>query len=64
MSNIAIVSFNGGEFTPKIDARADTEKYISGCRRLENMIPEKFGGAERRPGTVLIAISNQDGTYQ
>lgn len=63
MSNIAIVLFNGGEFTPKIDARSDTEKYISGCRRLENMIPSIFGPVKRRPGTEFIVISNEDGTY-
>ncbi len=63
MTKLAIVSMNGGEYSPKIDARSDTEKYVSGCRRLENMIPLIFGGAEKRPGTELIAISNEDGTY-
>lgn len=60
---LAIVNFNGGEYTPKIDTRSDTEKYVSGCRRLENMIPSIFGGAKKRPGTEKIAISNEDGTY-
>ncbi len=55
MSNQAIVSFNGGEYTSKIDTRADVEKYDSGCRQLENMIPSMFGGAERRPGTEFIS---------
>lgn len=59
----AIVNFNGGEYSPKIDARADTEKYAGGCRKLENMIPKIYGGAERRPGTELITVSNEDGTY-
>ncbi len=63
MSNLGIVNLNGGEYSPKIDARADTERYVSGCRRLENMIPTKFGPATRRPGTELIVISNEDGTY-
>ena len=53
----AIVNFNGGEFSPKIDARANTEKYAGGCRILENMIPSIFGGAEKRPGTVFILSS-------
>lgn len=64
MARIAILSMNAGEFSPKIDSRSDTEKYASGCRKLENMIPLKFGSAERRPGTQLIVISNSDGTYQ
>ena len=51
----AIVSFNGGEYSPKIDARSDTEKYTGGCRTLSNMIPLIFGGAERRPGTEFIS---------
>lgn len=52
--NEAIVSFNSGELSPKIDVRIDTEKYKAGCRRLENMIATKYGGAERRPGTKFI----------
>ena len=63
MTNINTVTFSGGEFTPKIDTRTDTEKYASGCRRLENMIPRKYGSVEKRPGTTKIAISNEDGTY-
>jgi hypothetical protein len=51
---ISVVNTNGGEYSPKIDARSDTEKYVSGCRRLDNMIPSVFGGSERRPGTEFI----------
>ncbi len=50
----AIVNFNTGEVTPKIDARSDTEKHVGGCRQSDNMIPSIFGGSERRPGTELI----------
>ena len=49
-----IVAFNSGELTPLIDARSDVEKYKSGCRTLENMIPRIYGPAERRPGTKYI----------
>lgn len=52
--NDAILSFNAGELSPKIDSRTDVEKYRSGCRRLENMIPTKYGGAEKRPGLKFI----------
>jgi len=61
--NINVTNLSGGEFTPKIDTRTDTEKYVSGCRRLENMIPTKFGTVKKRPGTEKIVISNEDGTY-
>lgn len=52
--NIPIVSFNGGEASPLIDQRIDTEKYTSMCRHLENMIPEIYGNAERRPGLKFV----------
>lgn len=57
MANIPILSFNAGELSPQIDARSDVEKYGSGCRHLENMIPRIYGGAERRPGIYYIASS-------
>ncbi len=63
MTNIATVSFNSGEFSPKIDARSDTEKFAAGCRRLENMIPSVFGGAERRPGTEFITSSESSDAF-
>lgn len=50
-----VISFNSGELSPQIDARSDVNKYASGCRVLENMIPRIYGGAERRPGTKFIA---------
>ncbi len=55
MPNQPITSFNSGEMSPKIDARVDTEKYASGCKRLENFIPLKYGCVERRPGTIFVA---------
>ncbi len=57
MPNIGIINLNSGEFTAKIDARSDIEKYVSGCRKLENMIPLIFGGVEKRPGTEFITSS-------
>ena len=49
-----IVSFNSGLLSPKVDARSDVQKYRSGCRLLDNMIPLIYGPAERRPGTKYI----------
>lgn len=57
MANIPIIRLNGGEYTPLIDARADIEKYISGCRKLENFFPRIYGVIERRPGTKFIKIA-------
>ena len=53
--NIPVINFNSGELSPKIDARADIDKYRSGCRQLENLIPLIYGPAERRPGFKYIA---------
>lgn len=50
-----INNFNGGEISPRIDARSDVNKYYSGCRTLENMIPLVEGGAMRAPGTYFCA---------
>lgn len=56
-SNEAILSFNSGILSPKVDVRVDTEKYRAGCRRLESMIPEKYGCATKRPGFKYVATS-------
>lgn len=58
--NEPLINFNSGELSPLIDARSDIDKYRSGCRTLENMIPRVYGIAERRPGLEFIrsAIDN------
>jgi hypothetical protein len=53
--NQAIVTLNGGEASPLIDARSDLEKYGSLCRTLKNFIPRRYGCIERRPGTYFVA---------
>lgn len=55
MPNLPVISLNAGKLTPLIDARSDTEKYSSGCRILDNMIPRIYGPVSRRPGTKYIA---------
>lgn len=49
-----INSFSGGELSPKLDPRSDLQKYQTGCRVLENMIPLVEGGAQTRPGTYFV----------
>ena len=58
MANVPQFSFGAGELTPKIGARPDIEKHGFGCRQLQNCIPEIYGDAERRPGTIYIAASH------
>lgn len=50
-----INQFNGGELSPRVDARSDLAKYHGGCRVLENMMPFVEGGATRVPGTYFVA---------
>ena len=44
------ISFSGGEFSPRLDARIDQEKYRSAGRHIQNMIPLKQGPLTRRAG--------------
>lgn len=54
-ATLPITTFNAGEITPLIDARVDIDKYQSGCRIMENMLPRIYGPAERRPGFKFVA---------
>ncbi len=55
MANLAVISMNAGKLSSLIDVRSDIEKYASGCRILDNMIPVIYGPVTRRPGTKYIA---------
>lgn len=52
---LGLLSFNGGEWSPLVYARADIPKYIVGARRLENFIPLVEGPITRRPGFRHVA---------
>jgi hypothetical protein len=54
----SLVSFNAGELSPLLDARADIDKYRNGCRQLQNAVVETYGAARRRVGTQFIAETN------
>ena len=45
-------NFTSGEWSPKMKARSEVEQYFRAAERLENFIPQIYGGAFRRPGTV------------
>ena len=49
-----IVSFNAGELTPMLSARADIGQYASGCKTLENFFVTSYGPATRRTGTEYL----------
>ena len=54
-------SFNGGEVSPFLDARSDTETYYNSCRTLRNAIVRPQGAATRRKGTVYIDSTKNGG---
>lgn len=58
----AIISaFSGGEWDIHLYGRTDIETYSSACREMENFIPLSQGPAVRRPGTVYIATTKNQG---
>ena len=55
-------SFNAGELSPLMDARADQDRYASGCRTLLNFVPNPQGAASNRPGFRFVAESGNHGS--
>jgi len=52
---------NGGEMSPLMDGRTDSDKYATGCRLLENFIVWPYGGIFKRPGTRFgVADANTE----
>lgn len=49
------LNFNGGEISPLLLRRYDLDVFGRGCRQMQNMIPRKYGNAEKRAGTQYIA---------
>jgi hypothetical protein len=49
-------NFTGGQYSPLMEARTDFEKYKTGLRQLENMIPRPQGDVSKRPGTKYIDV--------
>lgn len=57
----SLLSFNAGEWTPKLEGRVDLPKYKSSCRKLENYFAEIYGIITRRPGMQYIGLGKYDG---
>jgi hypothetical protein len=51
------VAFAGGEWSPRLDARVDQQKYGSAQRQCLNLIPYKTGPLTRRPGTQYMGTA-------
>ena len=50
----SINTFTAGEISPRLEGRADIEKYLQGLSQLTNMIVQPHGGVTRRPGTEYL----------
>jgi len=48
------MAFNAGEFSPRLSARVDFDKYVNAVETLENFFPLVHGGARRRAGTRFV----------
>lgn len=49
--------FNAGELSPLMAGRVDFQKYVNGCKTLQNFIPTVQGPAFNRPGLHFVAAS-------
>lgn len=54
MASTSQRSFVSGELSPALYARSDQAKYASGLRTCRNLIVQRQGGADYRPGTEYI----------
>ena len=46
--------FNAGELSPLLHGRVDLDVWQRGCKQLQNMLPRKYGNAEKRQGLRFI----------
>lgn len=53
-------NFTAGEFSPRLFARVDLQRYPNGAAELMNMVMHPQGGAQRRPGSYFCgAVKNE-----
>jgi hypothetical protein len=54
-ANPLLSSVNSGEFSPRMEARVDFERYPNAAKMCRNLLLLPQGGCTRRPGTRFIA---------
>lgn len=47
-------NFTAGEISPKLYGRVDIARYQNGAKSMRDMLPEVYGGARRRPGSLFV----------
>lgn len=56
-------SFNGGELSPLMHGRVDTNIYAIGAERMENMVPMIEGPMQKRPGFMRVRAAAATSTW-
>jgi hypothetical protein len=54
-------NFNGGELSPRLSVRSDLQKFFSGQLRNENFFILTQGGVKKRPGTLVLGQTINNG---
>lgn len=47
-------NFTAGEISPKLYGRVDIAKYQNGAKEMRDTLPQIYGGARRRPGSIFV----------
>lgn len=47
-------NFTAGEISPKLYGRVDVARYQNGAKRMRDTIPQVYGGAKRRDGSLFV----------
>jgi hypothetical protein len=47
-------NFSAGEISPRLYGRVDVAKYQNGAKRMRDTVPQIYGGARRRYGSVFV----------
>jgi hypothetical protein len=61
---VPLTAFNAGELSPKMEGRVDYSKYAQGLRQCENLLPLTQGPVIRRPGTMYVAATKNNGAVR
>ena len=47
-------NFTAGEISPKLYGRVDVSRYQNGAKKMRDTIPQVYGGAKRRDGSLFV----------
>lgn len=61
-ANYIQTNMTGGEVSPYLYSRVDTEKYQNGCKTLENFIVTTSGSAKKRTGSKFVWYARNSGS--